>query len=285
MQMAYLTYIEKETIRRLFGIADGFVFKYWSDQGKYNKTKTKELIFDACGINIYDDEGYKGLSQEKCIKKIWDEGNPQIIANLLEALSKYYCFAMGSDWWSDEDSCDYNQVQEIIKRLREMSVVELPTKQTPENLTIILEDIESNLMSQKPELVIDRLHTFAYEYLRCLCAKHNISTVDVKGNQYPMHSLAGMLRKWYEDNQYCDSQFALTAIKHSITLFENFNHVRNDHSAAHPNHLLSKAEAEYVIRIVSDTLNFLDKIEKSYEEKEIPWGNGVLLDLDGELPF
>lgn len=268
--MAYLTYIEKETIRRLFGISGGFVFKYWSDEGKYNKNKTKELIYDACGINIYNDEGYRGLSQEKCIKKIWDEGTPQIIANLLEALSEYFCFATGNSWLSDEDSYDYNQVQEIIKRLREISAVELPTKQTPENLTIILEDIESNLMNQKPELVIDRLHTFSCEYLRGLCAKHNISTVDAKGNQQPTHSLVGMLRKWYEDNQYCDSRFALTAIKNSISLFESFNHVRNDHSAAHPNHLLSKAEAEYVVRIVSDTLNFLDKIEKVHEEKKIP---------------
>ena len=285
MQMAYLTYIEKETIRRLFGISDGFVFKYWSDQGKYNKTKTKELIYDACGINIYDDEGYKGLSQEKCIKKIWDEGSPQIIANLLETLSEYFCFAMGTDWWSDEDSYDYKQVQDIITRLKGMSPVDLPTNQTPETLTIILEDIESNLLSQKPELVIDRLHTFSCEYLRGLCAKHNIITVDAKGNQQPTHSLVGMLQKWYRDNQYCDSQFALTAIKSSISLFENFNHVRNDHSAAHPNHLLSKAEAEYVVRIVSDTLNFLDKIENIHEEKETSWGDGMLFDLDGELPF
>ena len=88
--MSYLKYIEKETICRLFGISGGFVFKYWSDQGTYNKNKTKELIFDACGINIYEDAAYRNLSQEKCIRKIWDESSPQIIVNLLEALSEYF---------------------------------------------------------------------------------------------------------------------------------------------------------------------------------------------------
>ena len=284
--MPYLTYIEKETIRRLFGISGGFVFKYWSDQGNYNKTKTKELIYDACGINIFQDDGYRGLSQEKCINKIWDEGSPQTIAKLLETLSEYFCFAMGASWWEDEDQHDYNQVQEIIKRLRKMPSVELPAKQIPQTLSVILEDIENNFREQKPELIIDRLHTFTCEYLRNLCAQHGISTVDDKGKEQPIHSLVGMLSKWYKDNNYCESQFALTAIKNSISLFENFNHARNDHSAAHPNHLLSKSEAEYVVRIVADTLTFLDRIEQRQEvNAPLQEDEPLLFEADDELPF
>ena len=284
--MPYLTYIEKETVRRLFGISGGFVFKYWSDQGSYNKTKTKELIYDACGINIFQDDGYRGLSQEKCINKIWDEGSPQAIARLLETLSEYFCFAMGSSWWEDEDQRDYNQVQEIIKRLRKIPSIELPAKQTPQTLSVILEDIENNFREQKPELAIDRLHTFTCEYLRDLCVQHRINTADDKGKEQPIHSLVGMLRKWYEDNDYCESKFALTAIKNSISLFESFNHVRNEHSAAHPNHLLSKSEAEYVVRIVADTLTFLDRIEQS-QKQNTPFDADELLFLktDDELPF
>lgn len=93
--------------------SDGFIFKYWSDKGTHNKSTTKELIYDSCGINIFEDVGYKGLSQQKCIQKIWDECSPQIIAKLLKALSDYFCFKMGTDWWSDEDNYDYQQVQHI----------------------------------------------------------------------------------------------------------------------------------------------------------------------------
>lgn len=134
--MSVLSFIEKQTICRLFGISDGFIFKYWSDKGAHNKSTTKELIYDSCGINIFEDAGYKGLSQQKCIQKIWDECSPQIIAKLLKALSDYFCFKMGTNWWSDEDNYDYQQVQQIIERLKTFQTVELPKEENIKNLKL-----------------------------------------------------------------------------------------------------------------------------------------------------
>ena len=279
-----LSFIEKQTICRLFGISDGFIFKYWSDKGAHNKSTTKELIYDSCGINIFEDVGYKGLSQQKCIQKIWDECSPQIIAKLLKTLSDYFCFKMGTDWWSDEDNYDYQQVQHIIERLQTLQTVELPKEENIKNLKLLLEDIEENIKNDKPELVVDRLHTFASEYLRSLCYIHSIETTDSKGNEYPLHSLAGMLKKWYVDNAYFDSEFAVVAIQNSINLFDKFNGIRNGNSAAHPNDLLSKAEAEYAVRIIANTLTFIDKCEKSKIKKvqTLPWNGGVLYIAPGE---
>lgn len=220
--MSVLSFIEKQTICRLFGISDGFIFKYWSDKGAHNKSTTKELIYDSCGINIFEDAGYKGLSQQKCIQKIWDECSPKIIAKLLKALSDYFCFKMGTNWWSDEDNYDYQQVQQIIERLKTFQTVELPKEENIKNLKLFLEDIEDNIKNDKPELVVDRLHTFASEYLRNLCHTHSIETTNSKGNEYPLHSLAGMLKKWYVDNAYFDSEFAFVAIQNSINLFDKF---------------------------------------------------------------
>lgn len=286
--MSTLSFIEKQTICRLFGISDGFIFKYWSDRGEHNKITTKELILEACDINIFENVVYKGLSQQKCIQKIWDECSPQTVAKLLKTLSDYFCFKMGTVWWSDEDNYDYQQVQKIIARLESTSTLELPKEENIENLKLILEDIESNIKNDKPELIIDRLHTFASEFLRRLCHTHNIGTVDDKGNEYPLHSLAGMLKKWYIDNNYFESEFAVLAIQSSISLFDKFNGIRNEKSAAHPNELLSKAEAEYAVRSIANTLTFLDKCEKSKNKKirTISWDGGVLyLDPDEELPF
>lgn len=286
--MSTLSFIEKQTICRLFGISDGFIFKFWSDKGEYNKSTTKELIFEACNINIFEDVAYKGLSQQKCIQKIWDECSPQTVAKLLKTLSDYFCFKMGTDWWSDEDNYDYQQVQKIIANLESMSTLELPKDENIKNLELLLEDIESNIKNDKPELIIDRLHTFASEFLRNLCHAHNIGTVDDKGNEYPLHSLAGMLKKWYIDNNYFESDFAIVAIQSSISLFDKFNGIRNEKSVAHPNELLSKAEAEYAVRSIANTLTFLDKCEKSKNKKvyTIPWEGGVLyIEPYEELPF
>lgn len=286
--MSTLSFIEKQTICRLFGITEGFIFKFWSDKGNHNKSITKELILEACGINIFEDKGYKNLSQQKCVQKIWDECSPQTVAKLLKTLSEYFCFKMGTDWWSDEDNYDYHQVQNIIERLEALPTVELPKEDNIKNLKLLLEDIESNIKNDKPELVVDRLHTFASEYLRNLCHTHSINTTDTKGVEYPLHSLAGMLKKWYVDNGYFDSEFAVIAIQNSINLFDKYNGIRNDKSAAHPNDLLSKAEAEYAVRIIADTLTFIDKCEKSKINKvqTLPWEGGVLyIASDEELPF
>ena len=283
--MGILTFIEKQTICRLFGISDGYIFKFWSDRGSYNKNITQQLILESCGIDIYKDKPYKDLSQQKCVEKIWSDSNPQTVAKLLSALSDYFCFAMGTDYWSDEDGYDYRQVEEIIKRLTSSSVVPLPSQETAD-LKLILSDIDTNIQAGKPELVIDRLHTFATQYIREICQKHDIAIADEKGDHYSLDSLVAKLKGWYERENYFESEFCVVAIRNTINIFAKYNDLRNNKSAAHPNPLLEKAEAEYAVKIVAETLMFIDNIEKSKPKQTIPWGNDELfVDMDGELPF
>lgn len=283
--MGILTFIEKQTICRLFGISDGYIFKFWSDRGSYNKNITQQLILESCGIDIYKDKPYKDLSQQKCVEKIWSDSNPQTVAKLLSALSDYFCFAMGTDYWSDEDGYDYRQVEEIIKRLTSSSVVPLPSQETAD-LKLILSDIDTNIQAGKPELVIDRLHTFATQYIREICQKHDIAIADEKGDRYSLDSLVAKLKGWYERENYFESEFCVVAIRNTINIFAKYNDLRNNKSAAHPNPLLKKAEAEYAVKIVAETLMFIDNIEKSKPKQTIPWGNDELfVDMDGELPF
>ena len=283
--MANLSFIEKQIICRLFGINGGFVFKFWSDRGEYNKTITKDLIADACGINIFDDESYKGLSQQKCIQKIWDEESPHTVASLLKSLSDYFCFQMGDSFWGDDDQSDYRQVQRIIERLEAESKVELPQQVEKQNLRLILADIETNIRTNRPELIVDRLHTFSTEFFRSLCEKHGIGTEDDRGDELPLHSLVGRLKNWYAENHYFDSEFSVVAIQNTINIFDKYNAVRNDHSAAHPNEMLNKAEAMYAVRIVAETLTFIDKIEHIIDDEKTV-SRLSCDDLDnGELPF
>ena len=286
--MSTLSFIEKQTAYRLFGISDGFAFKYWTEQGQHNKTTTKDIILDACGINIFDDEGFKNLSQQKCIQKIWDEGSPSTVAKLLRAFCDYFSFKMGTDYWSDEDNYDYHQIEQVIERLQSESSVELPANDSNNtDLQLILDDIDANIKQGRPEMVVDRLHTFSSSFIRTLCQKHGLSTADSQGHEYAIHSLIGILKNWYASNNYFESDFAVVAIQNSINVFERFNAIRNDHSAAHPNAILNKTEAMYAVRIISETLKFMDAIERIKDKEEaerqrskLPWE-----DNDFELPF
>ncbi len=273
--MATLRFIEKATIFRLFGIEEGFVFNYWYKQGKYNKNITKNLILDACGINIYEDSDFQSLSQQKCIEKIFNEYSVNTIIRLLTALSEYFCFGMGTDQWNYDDSYDYSEVQKIIERLKNTSNVALPEYANSDS-SIILEDIQSNINDGKPELVIDRLHTYATQFIRNLCVRHSIKILDDKGNYFPLDTLVGSLKTWYEREDYFESEFAVVAIRNTINIFAKYNDLRNSKSAAHPNPLLNKIEAEYAVKIIAETLEFIDEIEKSKD---------VIQDEFERLPF
>lgn len=122
-------------------------------------------------------------------------------------------------------------------------------------------DIHDALSKDEPTLVLDRLHTYSTKYLRAICNKHSIQVANGDGNNYPLHSLAGALSKYYKAHNMFQSDFVEQALKMSISTFERYNAIRNSQSYAHDNDVLNKAEATYVVRIVTATLDLIHKIE------------------------
>lgn len=277
--MSTVTFVEKERMANFFGIKGGYVFSFLKNG--YNKTNTRDIILEATGIDIYSNADYD-MSQERCIRKIWDECDDYTVGKLLKVMLDYYDAV--ADWsWEQKEIHDYNQLRELEKRLMQ-NPVSIPAAAT-DTLKLVKEDIERNCNNNTPELALDRLHTFSTEFFRSLCDKHEINTEDDRGNELPLHSLVGRLKNWYAENHYFDSEFSVVAIQNTINIFDKYNAIRNDQSAAHPNEMLNKAEAMYAVRIVAETLTFIDKIEHIKDEEisspRLPWD-----DLgDGELPF
>ena len=262
-EMSALSYVEKEQMADLFGIKNGYVFSYLLGSG-YNKNKTKEMIFEATGIDIYTNPNYNNLSQERCIRKIWEECDDYSVGCLLKTMLDYY-YMLDLNW-DRHDELLYHSLRELEKKLIKNPIT-IPATKT-DSLKMIKDDIERNCNNNTPELALDRLHTYSTYFFRNICKKHEISTVDDHGKEIPLHSLVGMLKKWYVTNDYFESDFAVFAIQNTISIFEKFNQVRNYQSAAHPNDILNKAEAFYAIRIISETLDFVDKIEKIKDKEE-----------------
>lgn len=278
--MSTLTYVEKEKMAKFFGIKNGYVFSFLKNG--YNKTNTRDMIFEATGIDIYSNADYD-MSQERCIRKIWDERDDYSVGKLLKIMLDYYDAV--TDWpWEEREGYDYNQLRELEKRLMQNPIT-LPDAAT-DTLKLVKEDIERNCNNNTPELALDRLHTFSTKFFRSVCKKHEISTEDSRGNEYPLHSLVGQLKNWYAENHYFDSEFSVVAIQNTINIFDKYNTIRNDQSAAHPNEVLNKAEAMYAVHIIAETLTFIDKIEHIKDEEaaapSLPWDD---FDTDGELPF
>lgn len=149
----------------------------------------------------------------------------------------------------------------VIPQLSEDNIT-LPTVKG-DTWEVLSEDITQALLRNEPTLVLDRLHTFCTRYVRELCEKKGICTVDGKNQHYPVHSLMGSLAKNYQQNGTLKSDFAVQALKTSISLFDKYNAVRNDHSYAHDNEILDKAEATLAIKIMAATISFVDEVETS----------------------
>lgn len=153
------------------------------------------------------------------------------------------------------------------------STIEIPQAEN-ETLNLIKEDINKNIASGTPQMVIDRLHTFTTQFFRNICQKHNIAIVDNHGNKYPLHSLVGNLKNWYRDKNYFESEFCIIALQNTINIFDKYNAIRNEQSASHPNEILNKIESEYVVHVVAYTLTFIERIEKYKDnivEEELPF--------------
>jgi len=129
---------------------------------------------------------------------------------------------------------------------------------------VLYKDISQALSRNEPALVLDRLHTFSVKFIRELCEKKGIITTDGKGQQYPLHSLAGMLAKHYQKAGSFQSDFSEQALKTSISLFDKYNGIRNDQSYAHDNEILNNSEAMFAVKIMTATVSFIYE----HEEKE-----------------
>ena len=139
--------------------------------------------------------------------------------------------------------------------------VELPEIQG-DTWSVLHTDITEALSRNEPSLVLDRLHTFSVKLIRELCEKKKIAILDDKGKQLPLHSLAGMLVKYYKKNNCFQSDFSEQVLKTSISLFDKYNNIRNDQSYAHDNEILNKSEAMLAARIMTATLDFIYEFEE-----------------------
>jgi len=120
----------------------------------------------------------------------------------------------------------------------------------------LVADIERTLAANKPEVAIDHLHTY--------CMKKFAHLLEVRGQtcdkDEPLHSRFGRYRKCLEAEHNLH-EFTSRALKSFISLLDSFNDLRNHHSLAHDNELLSPLEARFIFSSVSSILVMLRALE------------------------
>ena len=278
--MASLSFREKSKLEALLGMESGYVLQF-------SNSSFARFIGDVCNIDIYNGKGYEEYaSKANKLRQIWNNENDLIVGNLLNGLlDEYVDYKQRIDEYHPSDEHDVGEMRIVASRLLGNVIkLDIPV-QREETLKTLQEDINNALSRNQPTLVLDRLHTFSTKFLRQICTEHGITVVDNKGINLPLHSLAGMLKKHYEQTPVFDSDFVPLAIQNNIALFDRFNAIRNNQSYAHDNVVLGNMEAEFVVRTMINTISFIDAIERYRKSNSAA---PALEDIDtgnDDLPF
>lgn len=120
----------------------------------------------------------------------------------------------------------------------------------------LIRDIERDLQANKPEAVMDHLHTYCMKKFTHLLQTRGIECSDDEA----LHARFGKYRKELLRERHLNP-FTDRALKSAISLFESYNDIRNHHSFAHDNPILEPSEARYVFDTISAILTFLRAIE------------------------
>lgn len=254
--MANLTFNEKMCLEGLLGMATGYVLNF-SD-------RTFALfVHDSVGLNI-DDAKYSssGTSKAKRLRSFWDVEPGHVVGKLIMDLIDYAAVDAGD---ARAETC-----RQAAKRLlqaapvAELAAVAATTSET--DFATLAGEVRAAIEANRPQVGLDRLHTFLVKYLRAACARRGISTERDK----PLHSLMGEYIKAAKACGAVRSEMGERILKTGISLLESFNGVRNEHSFAHDNEVLAYEESLLIYNQVTSLIRFMNAVEKGFPSPTPP---------------
>jgi hypothetical protein len=250
LAMSDLTFNEKFRLEKLFEMSSGWVLDF------SNRT-FQEFVLESTGKDIFD-EKYNNASGSKAnrLRAFWRKEPNHVTGRLLTALLEYRKTLKGSS----DVSLEYEGI--VLRLLRNSSVQDIEAIEPNaegKDFEALAESVRKSIEDNKPELGLDRLHTFVVKYVRVLCEKRGIQ---IDRNK-PLHSLFGEYTKSLRKSGVIQSEMTERILKSSISILEAFNQVRNEHSLAHDNPILSHSEGLLIFNNVASSIRFIAALEGS----------------------
>jgi hypothetical protein len=212
------------------------------------------------GIDI-DDDRYRvnGTSKGKRLRAFLNQSEPIHACNVLTALwdTRSAILARRGEDEKSGLSLRFFSVVDRLRREQDQPTLDAIEKFTrDETLDELVQAIQRDIAANKLQAVMDRLHTYCMKKFAHLLQSRNASCV----SDEPLHSRAGKYVKLLE-NEKALHPMSVRIIKSSISIFEQFNDVRNNKSLAHDNQLLSIHEARFIFDSISSILRFIRALE------------------------
>jgi hypothetical protein len=204
-----------------------------------------EWFEENFGIEIFQPRfQVDGTSKGKTLRGFVAVAEPRLVARILRALWDYRC---SRRHLIEEDPIEEARLagwfQKFVAELDEAS--SMPLGEALRNfsgdttLAKLRASIAEDLIAEKPDVALDRVHTY--------CVKRFRNLIDAKGQTFAPDTALDALFAAYGRllrESGAVSEFALPTLSVQHKLFDSMNQARNKRSFAHDNELLDLSEAQ-----------------------------------------
>jgi hypothetical protein len=222
-----------------------------------------EFFEDEFGIEIYQDKyRFNGTSKAKHLRAFIETEDEYTVAKVVRALWRHREGMSRYNGSRPETEALKIKFFDLVSRIEDGGAVPrtdaLDRFKRDETLDELIAAIERDIGANKPAAALDRLHTY--------CMKKFVHLLDERGVAWerndPLQSRVGKYVKALEADRDI-REITRRIIKSAISVFEQFNDVRNNRSFAHDNDLIDQAEARFIFDAISAFLRFVKSVETS----------------------
>ncbi|MDQ7251061.1 abortive infection family protein [Dongia sedimenti] len=255
--MVSLKHSEMRVFDDAFDMNSGYVLDF-------TDRTMREFFDDEFGIDIYQEKyRFNGSSKAKHLRALIKVEDEYTVARVARALWQYRESLPRYQQAGPEAAALKMRFFDLISRIEGGGAVPrtdaLDRFKRDETLEELIAAIERDIAANKPAAALDRLHTYCMKKFARLLDERRIA----RGRDDPLQSRVGKYVKALEAERDL-REITRRIIKSAISVFEQFNDIRNNRSFAHDNDLIDQAEARFIFDAVSAFLRFVKSIEASH---------------------
>lgn len=254
--MPKLKHSEMRILDDAFSMHGGYVLDF-SDR------TMREFFEEELGIEIYQEKySFNGSSKAKHLRAFVEVEDGHTVGRVMRALWKHRAHTVRHDVNAEQESAIAARFNDLLAKIEgehggpRTDALELFKRD--QTLEQLIAAIERDIRVNSPAAALDRLHTYCMKKFAHLLEERRIAFDKTD----PLHSRVGKYVKALEQERKI-RDMTRRIVKSSISVFEQFNDIRNNESFAHDNQIVDPAEARFIFDAVSAFLRFVKTVEAS----------------------
>lgn len=202
----------------------------------------------------------RGTSKAKRLRSFIETASPHLVAKVLRELWEHReARNLGGSFINDKTQALYfSAIARLEGQVDQIDTTAIEAFEPNETLEELVASIRRDLDAKKPQVAIDRLHTYCMKRFAALIRKHGGPDC---GKDDPLHSRVGKYVKILQQKHNL-TPISDRIVKTHIAVFQEMNPIRNDQSFAHDNEtLVTMDEARFIFDSVTAFLRFSKAID------------------------